>query len=122
MTSPNGATCFASGISNWSEGARPADGVNRSGRIRRNLIAAPRHMAVGPHQHQAALIEGGGLLATDIAYREGNLPLGCRLYERHRIGWRGAEAQQHEPVSEQVKGRLPGRDKGMGRAVAGPRG
>ena len=85
-------------------------------------VGAPGDVAVGPHQHEPALIGRKHLGLVDVDDVERNaarLPQPARWPRRRRVR---AEPQQHEAAAEQVEGRAAVREPDVRRARAGPGG
>jgi len=78
-------------------------------------------MAVGPYQHEAALVERGNERLGDGGEADRHLALLRGFEQRCRFGDVGAKAEQGEAAAEQIEGRTAVGQEGVRRAMAGPR-
>jgi hypothetical protein len=99
-----------------------AHAVDQGARIGRRGTGAPRRVSVGPHQHQAALIELSRRRIRDRHDGERHPPLSEGRLDRggieiaERIGI--AEAQQRKAAAESGDARSPRGEPGVRRPAA----
>src|SRR5438477_7395329 len=82
----------------------PAHAIDHRARVRGLGVAAPRHMAIRPHQHKPALVRCKHLRRIEVYNAAGYAALvGSRL-QSFRRGRAPTEAQQHKATAIEVEG------------------
>src|SRR6185295_6635818 len=95
--------------------------INQCQRVSRRRIAAPGHMAVGPHQHEAALVEQADRWVTDGLDRQWNSAACECVRDRGRVRRVVAEAHEREAATIEVDDRAAVAKPGVRGAAAGHR-